>query len=111
MDIKEFAEKFIKAEYEAWHEGKFDSMEKLEDPGVTYHQITMGLEVNGFEAHKQQILDLRQMAPGVRVELEYLTGDGNVFSAIFKAGGAKFTGQAPGWPPPTGKDVTAHSIF
>ena len=111
MNIKAFAEKFIKAEYEAWHEGKFDALEKLEDPDVTYHQISMGLEVKGFNAHKQQIMDLRQMAPGIRIELEHLTGDGNVFAAIFKAGGAKFTGQAPGWPPPTGKDITANSIF
>jgi ketosteroid isomerase-like protein len=111
MDIKGFAEKFIKAEYEAWHEGKFDALEKVEDPDVTYHQISMGWEVKGFEAHKQQIMALRQAAPGVRIELKYVTGDGNVFAAIFTAGGAKFTVQAPGLPPPTGKDITANSLF
>jgi predicted ester cyclase len=111
MDIKEFAEKFFKAEYEAWHEGKFDALEKLEDPGVTYHEISMGQEVKGFEAHKQQIMALRQAVPGVRIELKYLTGDGNVFTALFTTGGATFTGQVPGLPPPTGKEITANSIF
>ena len=111
MNIKEFAEKFIKAEYEAFHEGKFESLQKLEDPDVTYHQLSLGVELKGFEAHKQQISSLRQAAPGVRIEFEYVTGDGNVFSAIFKTAGARFTGEAPGLPPPTGKELTAHSLY
>ena len=36
MSIKNFAEKFIKAEEEAIHKGEFDALEKLEDPNVVF---------------------------------------------------------------------------
>ena len=111
MNTKDFAERYFKAEYEAFHEGKFDALEKLENPDVIYHQLSMGLEVKGFKAHKQQIMGMRQMAPGVRIEWKYVTGDGNVFAAMYSAGGARFTAQVPGAPPPTGKDIKANSLF
>jgi len=111
MSIKDVADKFIKAEYEAFHEGKFDALEKLEDPHVTYHLIAMGQDTEGWEAHKQYIQAIRQMAPGVRINWKYLTGEGNLFSLLFTTSGAKFTGQAPGFPPPTGKEMIVNSLF
>jgi len=45
MSIKDFAEKFIKAEEEAFHEGNFDALKKLEDPNVIYHELGLGQEV------------------------------------------------------------------
>ena len=50
MDIKEFAQKFIEAESDAWLIGNFDALEKLEDPNVIYHMGTG--EIVGHEAHK-----------------------------------------------------------
>ena len=111
MDIKDFAEKFIKAEEEAFHEAKFDTLEEVEDPNVIYHLLAVNQEVTGFEAHKQYILGMRQAAPGVRIKFTYLTGDGNVFSLLFTSSGSKFTGTAPGFPPPTGKEIVASSLF
>ncbi len=111
MSVKDFAERFINAEYEAFHEGKFDALEKLETPDVTYHLIAMGEDTAGFEAHKQYILGIRQMAPGVRINWKYLTGEGNMFALQFTTGGAKFTGSAPGFPPPSGKELVVNSLF
>jgi predicted ester cyclase len=111
MNIKDFAEKFIKAEEEAIHEGKFDALEKLEDAKVVYHFMRSDTETVGWEAHKNIILGMRQRTPGIRVEWKYLTGEGNLFALSFKASGAKFTGTTPGSPPPTGKEVTSNSLF
>ena len=111
MSVKEFAEEYIKAEYEAWHEGAFDSLQSLEQPDVAYRLIAMGQETVGWEAHKQYIQGVRQLAPGIRIQWEYLTVDGNIFAMLFKTSGARFTGQMPGWPPPTGKEITVNSLF
>jgi len=110
MSIKDFAEKFIKAENEAWQKGNCDALEKLEDPNVIYHDMIQGQEVVGFEAHKQYILGGRQMVSGLRQEWKYLTGEGNLLALSYKASGM-FTGQVPGLPPPTGKEITSHSLF
>jgi len=111
MNIKEFAGKFIKAQEQAWHNGNFDALEKLEDPKIVIHFIALNQEVTGFEAHKQIIIGYRQAAPGVRVDWKYVTGDGNVFSVIFNTSGSKFTGTVPGFPPPTGKEIISSSLF
>ena len=111
MSVKEFAEEYIKAEYEAWHEGAFDSLQRLEQPDVAYRLIAIGQETVGWEAHKQYIQGVRQLAPGIRIQWEYLTGDGNIFAMLFKTSGARFTRQMPGWPPPTGKEITVNSLF
>ncbi len=111
MPIKEFADKFINAEYQAFHEGNFDALEKLEDPRVTYHLIAMGEDTKGFDAHRQYIQAIRQMAPGVRINFKYLTGEGNMFALSFTTNGARFTGSAPGFPPPTGKEMIVNSLF
>ncbi len=111
MSIKNFAEKFIKAEEEAIHEGKLDALEKLEDPNVVFHFLRDDKEAVGWEAHKNVILGMRQHTPGIRVEWQYLTGEGNLFALSFKSGGARFTGQVPGSPPPTGKEVTSNTLF
>jgi len=54
---------------------------------------------------------MRQAAPGLRIEWKYITGEGNLFALSFKTSGAKFTGTVPGFPPPTGKEVTVYSLF
>jgi hypothetical protein len=42
MDIKEFAEKFTKAEDDAFQQGDFTALSKLEDPNVIYHMGPLG---------------------------------------------------------------------
>ncbi len=111
MNIKDFAEKFIKAEEEAFLTGNCDALEKLEDPKIVFHFFALNQELAGFEAHKQYILGMRQAAPGIRAEWKYITGEGNLFTALFKTSGAKFTGTVPGFPPPTGKEVIVSSLF
>jgi predicted ester cyclase len=109
MSIKDFAEKFIKAEDEAWQKGNFNALEALEDPNVVYHMVEFG-DLMGFEAHKQNILTSRQAGSGLRQEWKYLTGEGNLFALSYKSR-FMFTGEVPGMPPPTGKEVTSDSLF
>ncbi|HEY98506.1 MAG TPA: ester cyclase [Dehalococcoidia bacterium] len=109
MDIKVFARKFIEAEDEAWKNRNFNPLEALETPDVAYH-IPPVQESKGWEAHKQYIQIARQAVSDLHQEWEYVTGDGNVFSLLYKARGL-FTGEIPGMPPPTGKEVTSDYLF
>ena len=109
MSIEEFAQKFIKAEDEAWQKGNFKALEALEDPNVIYH-MPPPLDFVGFEAHKQQIMGSKQAISGLRQEWKYLTGEGNLFALSYKSR-FMFTGEVPGMPPPTGKEVTSDSLF
>lgn len=109
MDIKEFAEKFIEAENEAWQKGNFDPLESLEDPDVVYH-MAPDTDMVGWEAHKQYILGARQAFSDYRQEWKYLAGEGNLFALSYKSRG-KFTGEIPGFPPPTGKEITTDYLF
>ena len=111
MSIKDFAEKFIKAEDEAFLTGNFDTLEKLEDPKLIFHMFSVNQELSGFEAHKQYIIGMKQAAPGIRPDWHYLAGEGNLFALLLKISGVKFTGQVPGWPPPTGKEIIVSSLW
>lgn len=111
MTIKDFAEKFIKAEEEAFRTGNFDALEKLEDPKLTFHMFAVDQELSGFEAHKQYIIGMKQAVPGIYPDWQYLASDGNLFILLLKMSGVKFTGQVPGWPPPTGKDIIVSSLW
>ena len=109
MSIKEFADKFIQAENEAWQKGNFNALEALEDPNVVYN-MPPPLNFVGWEAHKQQILSSRQAVSDLRQEWKYLTGEGNLFALSYKSRG-KFTGEIPGMQPPTGKEITTDYLF
>ncbi len=110
MDIKEFAEKFIKAENEALQQGNFDALAELEDPNVVYHVPPPLTDLLGHEAHKQFLLTARQAFSGQQLEWKYLTGEGNLFVLSYKSRGM-FTGELPGFPPPTGKEITADNLM
>ena len=84
MSIKDFVDKFIKAEDEAWINRNFKPLVALEDPKVVYHFIVLGADVDGFEAHKQQILDSLASYSDIKQEWTYLTGEGNLFSLYTK---------------------------
>ena len=110
MDIKEFAEKFIKAENEWIQQGNFDALAELEDPNVVYHVPPPVGELLGYEAVKQFLSVLQQAISGQQLEWKYLIGEGNLFALSYKSRGM-FTGEIPGFPPPTGKEITAYSLM
>ena len=95
MSIKELAEKYIKAEAEAWETGNCDNLQKLEDPDVIWHLMARNQEVVGWEAHKQFILGAWQMVLKIKDEWEFLTGDDNMFALHHKSI-SKFRGGTPG---------------
>jgi predicted ester cyclase len=109
MDIKEFAEKFAKAEDDAFQKGDFAALSKLEDPNVIYHMGPLG-DIVGHEAHKKDIMGTRQACSDLKQEWKYLTGEGNLFAMDYKAS-ARFTGEKPGFPIPIGKKISNAYLF
>jgi len=107
MNLKEFADKFVKAESEAWQKGNLDALETLEDPNVVYHSHSR--DRVGWEAQKQDILKAPQNVSNLRQEGKYLTGDGNLFALSCKW---RFIPgrEMPGFPGSAGKEVTSDSI-
>ena len=81
IDLQKFASRFIKAEDMAWQQGDFTALQAIEDPNITFH----GLDLKGWEAHKQYIVNARQNVAGIQQEWHYLTGDGNLFALSYKA--------------------------
>ena len=110
MNIEEFAQKFIKAEDEAFQEGNFDALSKIEDPNVVYHMGALLGDMVGHEAHKQDILGTRQAVSNLKQEWKYLTGEGNLFALSYKSSG-RFTSEKPGFPTPIGKIIATDILF
>jgi len=110
MNIKDFAEKFIKAEDEAWQKGNFEPLKALEDPNVVYH-MPFGLpNMVGHEAHKQDIIGSRQSRSDIKLEWQYLTGEGNLYAVSLKMS-YRITGQKPGGKIPIGKKVSSDELL
>lgn len=103
MSVKELAEKFIKAQSEAWKNGKFDELEALEHENVVYHVAGMP-DVVGWEGHKQYIQGTNQIVSGLEQQWEYIVGDVNLFSLSYKAR-FKMKAEHPVLPIPVGKMV------
>ena len=109
MDIKVFAKKLIKATYEAMVDGNVDALEKLEDPQVIYH-FPGGQDRLGHEAHKQDILILRPAISNLKMDMRYLTGDGDVFALSLKSSG-RYISEIPARPLPVGKKFSDDYLF
>ena len=77
MDIKEFAEKYLEAEKQAFKEGNFDALEAIVAPNVVYHWGG-SRDMVGHEAHKQDIMNYRKLTSKHTQEWDYVTGDGDV---------------------------------
>ena len=107
MNIKEFAEKFIKAEIEAFQNGNFEPLKAIEDPNVVYHMGHLNRDIIGHEAHKQDIIDSQQGVSINKREFQYLTGEGNLFALTLKTNG-RITGENPRFPikMPVGKNTS-----
>ena len=67
MDIKDFAEKLIKAYDEAFLKGNTKPLKALEDPDVVYHMGIRG-DIVGPDAHEQDILGSRMAFSDIKVE-------------------------------------------
>ncbi len=104
MNIEEFAQKFIKAEDEAWRKGNFDPLQAMEDPNVVI-RIPPFPDMVGWEAHKQLIQGTVKVVSGLRQEFKYLAGDGNLFALTYKSSG-RLTSELPGFPVPKGKEYS-----
>jgi len=110
MNIKDFAEKFIKAEEEAFQKGNFDALAKLEDTNVVYHMGAPLGDLVGHEAHRHYITGARQTVSNLKQEFKYLAGDGNLFAFAYKSSG-QITGEISGVPMPIGKKVSTDYLF
>jgi hypothetical protein len=81
LDLAEFANRFIQAENQAWQQAEFAALEAIEDPAIVFH----GLGLNGFEAHRQYIIDARQTITGLQQDWTFLAGDGSLFALWYLA--------------------------
>ena len=81
MFIKEFADEFFKAEVEYWEKGRLDALEAFEDPKVVFHMPSE----DRVGRDKQALLGMRQHVSNLRIEMKYLTGEGNLLVASWKA--------------------------
>lgn len=108
MELKQFAEKFIKAEDDAFQKGDFSALSQLEDPNVIYHMSTFG-DMVGHEGHRQNIMSSHQLASDIKQEWKYLTGEGNLFALSYKACYIS-KGNIPGMPP-EGKEAYRDALF
>jgi hypothetical protein len=108
MDIKEFAQKFIEAEDEAW-KGNFEPLEQIESPDIIIH-MPPAPDFHGFEAHKQYILTARESTKDLTLGWDYITGDGNVAVVSLKEN-AILTVDNPIFKIPAGTTIDADMFF
>ncbi len=78
---REFAQKYIAAENEAWSTGNLAALEALEDPAVVYHMP--GLEMQGWKAHSDYIVHGRPTVFNLHQNWKYLSGEGNHFALAY----------------------------
>ena len=107
MDIKEFAQKFIEAEDEAW-KGNFRPLEEIESPDIVIH-MPPAPDFIGFEAHKQYLITARESMKDITLEWEYITGDGNVGILSLKEK-ATLTVDNPIFKIPAGTTIEADAL-
>jgi ketosteroid isomerase-like protein len=86
---REFADRFVAAESKAWATGNVDDLKALEDAGVVYH--LPGLELTGWKAHEDFIVNGRANVSNLKQNWKYLSGEANHIvlaydsSAVLKA--------------------------
>jgi predicted ester cyclase len=110
MSPKEFAEKFIKAEDEAWLKGNVNALDEVENADVVYHLTPPLQDVVGREAHKQFITLAQKAFSNIRIDIKFLTGEGDLVGFLYH-GNEKYTGEFPGLPPGKGQEVVANELW
>lgn len=83
MNIKALAEQFMAAQDQAFRLGNFGPLEEVESPKVIVH-IPPSPDFEGFEAHRQYAINVRESTTGFHREMDFVTGDGNVAVLSYK---------------------------
>ena len=109
MDTKEFAEKFLQAENSAWKGGDFDELEEIESPDIVIHMPPTP-DINGFEGHKQYIMNARDSVADLKQEWDYVTGDGNIAIFNYKSSGRAKV-EMPAMSIPEGATISNDAMF
>jgi hypothetical protein len=109
MNIKEFAEKFIKAEEAAIPGRDFNALEQIESPNIVIHQSPVP-DLNGFEAHKQYIQNGLDTSTNVQQDWGYVVGDGNVAVVSLQQKGTLKV-ENPIYKIPAGSTVNSDAFF
>ena len=109
MDIKDFAEHFLQAENSAWKGGNFDELHQIESPDIIIHMPPTP-DINGFDGHKQYILNARDSISDLKQEWDYVTGDGNIAIFNYKSSG-KAKVEMPAMSIPAGATISNDAMF
>ncbi len=92
---RDFADRFIAAENKAWSTGDLTDLEALESPDVVYH--LPGIELSGWKAHADYILQGRPTVSGLKQNWKYLSGEGNHLVLSYESSAVtKATDDNPG---------------
>ena len=78
-----FAERFIAAETRAWSTGSLEDLQALERDDVVFH--LPGMDLAGWKAHADYILNARPMLTDLKQEWTYLAGEGRVFALNYRS--------------------------
>lgn len=100
----EVAEKWSAAMEDATVNGNVDALDEVEDPDVVFHVLGMP-DIVGREAHKGMMAFVWEMFPNFHVENMDITGSGDI-AAFRQTARWTFSKEIPGYPPPTGKEVS-----
>jgi hypothetical protein len=109
VDIKKFAEKFIEAEHQAFQQGNFGALEQIESRNIVIHMPPVP-DFNGFEAHKQYIVNGCKSSTNLQQEWGYITGDGNVAVLSLKQR-ATLTEDNQAFKIPAGSTINTDGFF
>lgn len=80
---KQFAEKYIAAEDKAWGTGEVRDLKALEASDISFHMP--GLELKGWQAHEDYIVQGRPTVENLKQNWTYLTGEGNHFAMAYES--------------------------
>jgi len=100
----EVAEKWSAAMTDAMVNGNLDALDEVEDPDVVLHIAGMPDAV-GLEQHKWVTSFIRETYPNFHAENMDITASGDT-AAIRDTLSWTFSKEIPGYPPPTGEEVS-----
>jgi predicted ester cyclase len=104
MSLKELAAKDSRGVTEAFTKGNLAAFDETHSPNVVSHMPPFP-DVNGSEAYKQFIVDMRKAFTDIRMDWDETITEGNTIGHRFTLR-MKHTGAYPAIPvPPTGKEV------
>lgn len=104
MQVEELKARAKRVVEEVWNKGNLDVLDEAYAANVVQHSTSLP-DVEGRQAYKQLIADLRNTFPDLRFTMEELIIEGDTYAARWTLGGTH-KGQMPNLPiPPTGKQV------